>query len=59
MAKHQGYKKIITYTLMSELGSSLKASNFLLEAENVGKLNWTGKRKHKSKELKKRWSKKL
>ena len=59
MAKKQGYKKIITYTLMSESGSSLKASNFILEAENAGKLAWTGQRKYKSKELKKRWSKDL
>ena len=55
-AKLKGYKKIITYTLMSENGSSLKASNFKLEKENAGKLSWNGKRKHISTELKKRWS---
>ena len=55
-AKLKGYKKVITYTFMSEDGSSLKASNFILEKENAGGLFWTGKRKHKSKELKKRWA---
>ena len=55
-AKLKGYEKVITYTFMSENGSSLKASNFVLEKENAGGLFWTGKREHKSKELKKRWS---
>ena len=35
-AKALGYKKIITYTLMSEPGTSLKASGWTLEKENVG-----------------------
>jgi len=59
-AKLKGYKKVITYTFMSENGSSLKASNFILEKENAGGLSWNTKldkkRKHTSKELKKRWS---
>ncbi len=54
-AKKMGYEKVVTYTLASELGTSLKASNFILEAENVGGLSWTGKRKHESTELKNRW----
>ena len=58
-AKLKGYKKIITYTLMSENGSSLKASNFILDKENAGGLYWDcksdKKRQYKSKELKKRW----
>lgn len=36
IAKLLGYKKIITYILDEENGASLKASNFVLEAENVG-----------------------
>ena len=31
-----GYKKIITYILQSELGTSLKASGWQLEAEKCG-----------------------
>ena len=58
-AKLKGYEKVITYTLMSENGSSLMASNFILEKENAGGLSWDNKddkkRKYKSKELKKRW----
>lgn len=50
-------KKVITYTLMSENGASVKASNFILEAENCGGKNWTGQRKYvcQSNELKRRW----
>ena len=55
IAKKRGYSKIITYTLQSEYGASLKASNFILDKENVGGIKWTGKRKHTSTELKKRW----
>jgi hypothetical protein len=57
MAKKRGFKKAITYTLMSEHGSSVKAANFLLEAENCGGKEWTGNRKFKCKsgELKRRW----
>ena len=35
-AKALGYRKIITYTLASEPGTSLKASGWRLAAENVG-----------------------
>lgn len=40
IAKDMGYRKIQTYTLVSENGSSLKASGFVLESENVGAENW-------------------
>lgn len=42
-AKAMGYKRIITYTLASENGSSLRASNFKCEGE-AGKTHWTGER---------------
>lgn len=54
-AKQWGYKQVVTYTLMSENGASLKASNFKLDMENAGGVGWTGERKHISTELKKRW----
>lgn len=63
VAKAMGYKKVITYILMSENGASLRASNFVLEAENAGGKAWTGKRKPKSNiypaEMKKRYAKTL
>lgn len=41
IAKGMGYSKVITYTLESESGASLKASNF--DCEGVaGNLQWTG-----------------
>lgn len=43
-AKALGYKKVITYTLKSENGSSLKAANFINDGEAGGEI-WTGKRK--------------
>ena len=36
VAKEMGYKKAITYTLQSEDGASLKASNFTFEGEAGG-----------------------
>lgn len=36
VAKGMGYKKIITYILQSEAGTSLKASGWICEAEKVG-----------------------
>lgn len=57
-AKAKGFRSVITFTLMSEPGTSTKAANFYLEAENVGSdKGWTGKRKYKckSQELKRRW----
>lgn len=43
IAKAMGYKKVITYILESENGSSLKASNFICEGE-AGGTHWTGVR---------------
>lgn len=36
IAKEMGYEKIITYILESESGTSLKASGWYLDADNVG-----------------------
>lgn len=58
IAKAMGYKKVITYTLKSENGASLKASNFLYSGE-AGGVAWTGKRKRNyyisPEEMKNRW----
>lgn len=43
IAKDMGYRKIVTYTLKSENGASLKASNFICEGEAGGEI-WTGER---------------
>ena len=72
IAKEMGYKKIISYILASEPGISLKASGWVLEADNVGGKSWnsSGKiirtdevtnlfgtvRKYPA-EMKQRWSK--
>jgi hypothetical protein len=59
IAKEMGYKKVITYTLESENGASLKASNFVNEGIAGGKI-WTGSRKRDNgvpKEMKQRWVK--
>lgn len=56
-AKAMGYRKVITYTLQSENGASLKASNFIYDGIAGGKV-WTGSRKRDNgvpQELKKRW----
>lgn len=45
-AKAMGYRRIITYTLDSENGSSLKAANWQCTGI-AGGLQWTGKRKPK------------
>lgn len=61
IAKEMGYKKIITYTLESENGASLKASNFTCEGIAGGKI-WTGSRCRDNgvpQEFKKRWVKEL
>ena len=57
VARAMGYKKVVTYTLCSENGASLKASNFKCEGE-AGKTHWTGKRDRGQaipNEMKKRW----
>lgn len=43
VARAMGYKKIITYTLESENGASLKASGFTF-CGLAGGLKWTGRR---------------
>ena len=61
VAKEMGYKKIITYTLVSENGASLRASNFRNEGI-AGGTHWTGKRytdKEAIDEMKQRWSRVL
>lgn len=58
-AQKIGYKKIITYTLMSESGASLRAAGFTLEAESVGSFMWKSSRRvfvDPTGEKKKRWS---
>lgn len=62
IGKIMGYRKVITYILASELGSSLKASNFVLDCESAGQEHWTGIRNRGQKipkELKKRYIKTL
>lgn len=61
IAKAMGYKRVITYTLESESGSSLKASNFTCEGA-AGCVAWRGKRnsgKEVPKEMKRRWTRAL
>lgn len=61
IAKEMGYKKVITYTLQSEPGTSLRASNFICEGI-AGGTHWTGCRNKGQpipKEMKLRWIKKL
>ena len=62
-AKAMGYKRIVTYILESENGSSLKASGFRCEGIAGGK-EWTGVRKPSDSnlyphEMKQRWVKDL
>ena len=58
VAFSMGYERVITYTLASENGASLKASAFTDCGECGGK-EWTGKRKRNydvaPKEMKHRW----
>lgn len=61
IGKQMGYRRIVTYTLKSENGSSLKASNFVFDGE-AGGTHWTGVRNRGQKippEMKKRWVKEL
>lgn len=62
IARAMGYEEIITYTLESENGASLKASNFQFDGIHGGVV-WTGKRSGRDngvpKEMKKRWKLKL
>lgn len=43
-AKALGYKRMVTYTLQTENGTSLKASGWKFDGE-AGSGNWTGKRR--------------
>ena len=57
VAKAMGYRKIITYTLQSEPGASLRASNFIYDGV-AGGIYWTGERNRGQKipaEMKTRW----
>ena len=61
IAKTMGYRKVITYTLQSENGASLKASNFICDGE-AGGTHWTGPRNRGQDipaEMKTRWVKML
>ena len=61
VAKEMGYQKVITYTLQSENGASLRASNFMCEGP-AGGVKWTGVRdrgQNLPREMKTRWSKDL
>ncbi len=44
IAHEMGYERIITYTLKSEKGTSLKAAGFVCEGE-CGATEWTGERR--------------
>lgn len=59
IAKDMGYKRVITYTLSSENGASLRASNFIHEGE-AGGMAWTGTRRRNyyvsPEEMKNRWA---
>lgn len=44
IAREMGYKKVITYTLASENGASLKASNFRLVSEQKKVSRWKSSR---------------
>ena len=64
-AKALGYKRIVTYTLFSEPGTSLKASNWNCEGVAGGE-RWTGKRYERFEQMemnltekKIRWTKEL
>lgn len=50
VAEALGYRKVITYILESETGSSLRASGFVLEARCVGGKEWTGRRSRENRE---------
>lgn len=71
-ARAEGYEKIITFTLQSEPGTSLKAAGWMLEAAKAGKPRWNAQRyagraeqltllpkKEPPAEYKQRWAKTL
>lgn len=61
VAKAMGYKRVITYTLESEQGASLRASNFICDGK-AGGTHWTGIRNRGQaipSEMKVRWHRDL
>ena len=62
-AQALGYKRIITYTLESEPGTSLKASNWICDGPAGKARSWTGQRYEQQEmelgEMKVRWRKEL
>ena len=55
-AKVRGYLKVITYTLQSETGASVKAANFKLDSEKAGGIKWNGRTQFEGvQEFKRRW----
>ena len=71
-ARREGYKKIVTFILQSEPGTSLKAAGWTLEAAKAGKPRWNAERyadrpvqvslfpkKEPPAEYKQRWAKQL
>ena len=60
IGRDMGYTRVITYTLESENGASLKAANFKLDGK-AGGTAWTGERKRdyyvSPPEMKNRWVK--
>lgn len=56
VGRAMGYRRIITYTLESEHGSSVKAANFKYDGI-AGGIVWSGKRRNDTlpAEMKKRW----
>ena len=54
IAKDMGFKKIQTYILASEQGTSLKASGWKKEAENVGNLDWFSAKNKRQRERNKK-----
>lgn len=61
-AKALGYRRIVTYTLESENGSSLRASNWICDGQ-AGNTHWSGQRYEQCElvlgEMKVRWRKEL
>lgn len=62
VGRKMGYERVVTYTLESEDGASLRAAGFNLEGR-AGKPEWNGRSARQyyvaPKEMKKRWSKEL
>ena len=58
IARDMGYKRIITYTLLSENGASLRAAHFR-DHGKAGSIEWSGTRKRtyyiSPKEMKRKW----